>query len=282
MNDMAVPFHVGTAAGLSSLPHSSGFLKRQVMNHSAERLLAQLVSIEKKETSGLESRQVYLAMHQPRFADILRICKDLVPDPSARVLDIGRSELTAYLSAFYLNIHTLGFDLNIDDGGHRETQDLKVVPHITFDLLKTPSVAAWPECGKFDLIVFSEVIEHLHVAPAYVLAFLGSLLTAGGVLLCTTPNAVGIAKRIRMLAGRNPYELLRLYERNPGHIREYTRDELIEIATSVGLGCRSHSYHDWIRHRKGNAFKTVVMQLLYAYPAYRPFQMLAFVRREGV
>ena len=252
------------------------------MSESAEQLLEQLISAEKADTCGIDSMQTYRVMHEPRFADILRICRDLVPDPSARVLDIGRSELTAYLATFYQNIHTLGFDPSADDGGHRETGNLKIVPHITFNLLDASNVATWPKCGPFDLIVFSEVIEHLHVAPEYVLAFLGSLLTPSGVLVCTTPNAVGITKRIRMLAGRNPYELLRLYEINPGHIREYTRDELVKISANVGLDSKSHSYHDWIQRKKGSPVKTVVMQFLYAYPAFRPFQMFAFVRREGM
>jgi hypothetical protein len=90
------------------------------MNESAEQLLELLVSIEKADTCGIESRQVYRVMHELRFADILRICRDMVPDSSARVLDIGRSELTTYLSSFYRDIHTLGLDPGTDDGGHRE------------------------------------------------------------------------------------------------------------------------------------------------------------------
>jgi len=165
------------------------------MNHDTECLLARFINAEKAHTCGVESRQGYLAMHEPRFATILQTCRMLVPECSARVLDIGRSELTAYLSTFYRDIHTLGLDPQTDDGGHRETQDLRAIPHITFDLLDAPSVACWPECGTFDLIVFSEVIEHLHVAPAFVLAFLRALLSPDGVLVCTTPNAIEVTKR---------------------------------------------------------------------------------------
>ncbi len=251
------------------------------MSHCAERVLARLLDIEKADTSGIESRQRYLAMHEPRFAEILRLSRSLVPDSAARVLDLGRSELTAYLAAFYGDIHTLGFDPRTDDGGHREMRALDAVPHITFDLLNAPNVADWPQYGAFDLIVFSEVIEHLHVAPAYVLAFLGSLLSPRGVLICTTPNAVSFAKRIRMLAGRNPYEELRLYSRNPGHIREYTRSELVRIAAQVGLDCRSHSYADWIRRERGNVLKKAILQFLNTYPAFRPFQTLVFARSEN-
>lgn len=250
------------------------------MSHCAERVLARLLDVEKAETSSIESRQRYLAMHEPRFADLLRLSRSLIPDSAARVLDVGKSELTAYLATFYRDIHTLGFDPQVDDGGHREVRDLKPIPHITFDLLNSVNLADWPQCGTFDLIVFSEVIEHLHVAPAYVLAFLGSLLSPHGVLICTTPNAVSFAKRIRMLASCNPYEQLRLYSRNPGHIREYTRAELAKIAADVGLDCRRHSYNDWLRREKGRVVKEAVLQFLNIYPAFQPFQTFVFAPSE--
>jgi len=241
-------------------------------------LLTHLVEAEKAVTCGPQSAQNYLSTHQLRFADILSLCWSQVPDPYARVLDIGRSELTAYLRTFYKNIHTLGFDPRMDDGGHREVSQMETVPHITFDLLSSASVSDWPECGQFDLIVFSEVIEHLHVAPEFVLAFLGSLLSSKGVLICTTPNAADIDKRIRMLLGRNPYERLRLYSLNPGHIREYTRRELVEIAHSVALDCTSHSYRSWSQNKKG--IKSLLIKLIRAYPAFRPFQMCVLVKEK--
>jgi SAM-dependent methyltransferase len=247
-------------------------------NHTAEYVLVHLLEVEKAKTCGQESRRSYFEMHQRRFADILRLCRRNVPDPSARVLDIGRSELTAYLSKFYRNIHTMGLDTSIDDGGHREVSNMDTVPHITFNLLHADAVSCWPECGRFDLIVFSEVIEHLTVAPEFVFAALHSLLADDGVLICTTPNATDIAKRIRLAFGRNPYERLRLYSINPGHIREYTRQELREIADSVGLSCTSHSYFNWIQNRSGNRIKAIVMKLLRAYPPFRSFQVCTLAR----
>jgi SAM-dependent methyltransferase len=251
------------------------------MNHEAERVFAGMVAVEKAYTSGIDSRHRYLEMHERRFAEICALCRTLTPNSSARVLDVGRSELTVYLSSFYRNVQTLGLDPLTDDGGHRETRELNAIPHITFDLLDAPRVGDWPECGTFDLVIFSEVIEHLHVSPVYVLAFLSTLLSPGGVLFCTTPNATEISKRIRMLGGQNPYEQLRLYSRNPGHVREYTKKELVAIGASVGLDCLSHSYNDWIRHNNTSSIKRVARQLLYAYPAFRPFQTLVFARGRG-
>ncbi len=77
------------------------------INERAEHVLSQLLEAEKAITRE-ESKHKYFDMHQVRFADILRLCQSYVPAPSARVLDIGRSELTASLLNFYQNIHTLG------------------------------------------------------------------------------------------------------------------------------------------------------------------------------
>jgi SAM-dependent methyltransferase len=197
--------------------------------------------------------------------------QDYVPEPSARVLDVGRSELTVYLSEFYKDIHTLGLDPSLDDGGHREVSSMDAVPHIVFDLLHSDRIAAQPECGSFDLIVFSEVIEHLSVAPEYVFALLGVLLKEKGVLICTTPNAADIAKRLRLLLGRNPYKRLRLYSMNPGHIREYTGQELREIAESVRLQCVHHAYFNWIKPEE-RPLKTLLKKLARSYPPFRSFQ----------
>jgi SAM-dependent methyltransferase len=245
--------------------------------------LSRMLEAEKAVTCGPESRQNYLSMHQARFDDIMRLCRKYVPQPSARVLDIGRSELTAYLRGYYGNVHSLGLDPGADDGGHRETRAMDDVPHITMDLLRSDRVSEWPDCGQFDLIVFSEVLEHLSVAPEYTLGLLRALLTENGVLICTTPNAAEIGKRLRMLAGRNPYERLRLYALNPGHIREYTRQELCTIAESVGLQCLQHSYFDWfpVRREGRGSIRTVGARVLRAYPPFRPFQAIVLATKDA-
>jgi SAM-dependent methyltransferase len=246
---------------------------------NAGRILTQMLEAEKAEACGQQSRHRYVAIHKARRADILRLCQSQVPNPSARVLDIGRSELTACLLNYYKDVHTLGFDPSVDDGGHREISRMDdTVPHITFDLLNSHHVSGWPHIGCFDLIVFSEVIEHLCVAPEFVFAFLSSLLSSDGVLVCTTPNAADIAKRIRLMLGRNPYERLRL-STNPGHIREYTRRELCGIADCVGLTCTSHAYFNWLPSRDGNRLKAQIMRVLRLYPPFRQFQACVLTRK---
>jgi SAM-dependent methyltransferase len=245
---------------------------------SLEGILLQLMKVEKAHTSSDASRQYYVDLHKDRFADILRLCQFYVANPSARVLDIGRSELTAHLSKFYRDVTTLGLDLYADDGGHREASSMAAVPHVTFDLLNSHRVDIWPECGSFDLIVFSEVLEHLSVAPEFVFAFLNSLLADRGILICTTPNAADVAKRLRLAYGRNPFERLRLYSANPGHIREYTRHELCDIAYSVGLDCVRHFYFDWPQSSGRSWIKVASMKLIRVYPPFRGSSVAVFRR----
>jgi SAM-dependent methyltransferase len=243
------------------------------------RILTEMLEAENAESCGQESRHRYLDLHKARRADIMRLCKSWVPNPSARVLDIGRSELTACLLNYYKHVHTLGFDPSVDDGGHREISKMDdTVHHITFNLLDSHNVSAWPDTECFDLIVFSEVLEHLSVAPEYVFAFLSSLLSSDGVLVCTTPNAADISKRIRLVLGRNPYERLRFNSTNPGHIREYTGQELREIAARVGLNCTSHSYFNWTR--SGSRLKGQIMRVLRLYPPFRQFQACVLTKKE--
>jgi hypothetical protein len=83
---------------------------------------------------------------------------------------------------------------------------------------------------------------------------------------------------MRLALGRNPYERLRLYSVNPGHIREYTKRELCEIAGSVGLQCLSHSYLNWFQEKRGNPIKAAVMRLLRLYPLFRSFQIFVLTR----
>jgi len=78
--------------------------------------------------------------------------------------------------------------------------------HIVFDLNDTQTIEAIPTDIRFNLIVFAEVIEHLHTAPELVLHALCNLLTDDGIIVCQTPNALGAAQTHHPAArARNPY-----------------------------------------------------------------------------
>ena len=207
-----------------------------------------LIERERSWTCGTGSRADYEKSHGFRFQKLLEVCRRHVPSRTARVLDVGRSGLTAVLAGYYGSVATIGFELNEDDGGHRETVAIDDVPHIVFDLNRSADTEAWPDLPQaFDLIVYSEVIEHIHVAPELTLLFLSWLSRAGGKIVVSTPNAAALRNRIRLLGGANPFERIRYYDGNPGHFREYTADELRKMAEPADLHCLEVDKIDFFR-----------------------------------
>lgn len=184
------------------------------------------------DLSGLTAAQraeveTYLRYHRRRF----RLLCDLVAARAPRrVLDVGpnlqtrlfREELPGTL------VDTLGFF-------HPLTPPRDGEEHFEIDL----NEAAWGRArrgdGGHDVVVMAEVIEHLHAPPGRVLGYLAGWLRPGGALIVQTPNAVALHKRVRMLAGRTPFEPIRDSRENPGHFHEYTAAELLEAARDAGL-----------------------------------------------
>jgi 2-polyprenyl-3-methyl-5-hydroxy-6-metoxy-1,4-benzoquinol methylase len=193
----------------------------------------------------------YLQYHRRRFEYVMRKCAEFSPDRSVSVLDVGRSSLSRMLLERYDNVTTIGLPLSAQEQfGHEagtiDTASTKsYAGHIVFDLNYAQNVERLDLNQKFALIVFAETIEHLYTAPELVLGLLGNLLEPGGLIICQTPNAVALHKRILMALGFNPFERLRIDVRNRGHIREYTRKELIEIGRRASLDMISHEYRDY-------------------------------------
>ncbi len=204
------------------------------INEEYFRIIKALKDKEYSWTSGNDSAVKYAEVHEKRHNKIVSLCKKYKSDVNINVLDVGRSNLSVLLSKYYKSLTTLGHGLDSDDGGHRELEPLEDNKHIVFDLNRSEYVNEWPVVDeKFDLIIFSETIEHLPVAPEYPLLFLQSLLKENGLLVLTTPNGASILKRMTLLFGENPFERIRFNLNNPGHFREYTRKEILHLAINT-------------------------------------------------
>jgi hypothetical protein len=208
-----------------------------------ERLhCAELVEESIASTAGED----YAEYHRERFEYVVGLCQSRVPPAvGRRILDIGRSPLSAMLRKVYDDLTTMGFSPGEDHGGHVSNDGLSGVPHICYNLTLAGDPSTWPEVGPFDLIVFAEVIEHLHIAPEFVLLMFRSMLAPGGILVVQTPNAAALHKRMKMFVGKNPYELIRPDGCNPGHFREYTAAELENMGNRAGLKTVYHEYREY-------------------------------------
>lgn len=93
--------------------------------------------------------------------------------------------------------------------------------------------------GRFDMVMLHDVLEHLHDSPRPLLERLVGLLHPGGYLFVTVPNAANLRKRLAVLRGKTNLPRFADYwhEEGPwrGHVREYVRGDLTELARHLGL-----------------------------------------------
>jgi 2-polyprenyl-3-methyl-5-hydroxy-6-metoxy-1,4-benzoquinol methylase len=201
-------------------------------------------------TSGSAGNPGYEAFHAPRLAFLLDLLRQRVRVAGARVLDVGPSRLTSLINErLGITVDTLGLEPEEISARGR---------HHHFDLNDTQDRSRWRrDLGPYDVVVFAEVIEHLHTAPELVLAYLRTLMAGGGTLILQTPNAASLRKRLKLALGLNPFERIRLDPSNPGHFREYTLGELREIVSGAGFTVERHwtaYYFDarFARHDEGH------------------------------
>lgn len=184
-----------------------------------------------------DEEKAYISYNASRIPRVLNAIGTLLPRipnhgrTGAKILDVGPHFLTELIHVNFpdLVVNTLGF-------GDPRLYDTAIVhKHMPFDLNDAQFKEKWVPFDKHDMIVISEVIEHLYTSPVRVLSFLRTLLLPGGFILITVPNALAISKRLRMLIGRHPYEMIRESRENPGHFREYTQHELIDAGAKAGF-----------------------------------------------
>ncbi len=92
--------------------------------------------------------------------------------------------------------------------------------------------------GSFDVVLLTEVIEHLRDYPAKAVVEAKRILRPGGILVLTTPNAASPQRRMQLLRGRSVYTpmvdwLFGLPHAR--HAREYTASELREVIAHAEL-----------------------------------------------
>lgn len=161
-----------------------------------------------------------------------------------------------------------------EEGVRLWPHDLAVVP------LDLPS-------DSFDLIIFTEVLEHLNFNPIPLLCEFARVLRLGGMVYCATPNLADTHARLNLLRGRgimNPIEHL-VMNLKPGtgmsvglHWREWTKEELVQIFAEAGFSLKSHRYGLVTSNRSGFPRKQLVGLMYSLMPSLMPNQVAVFVR----
>jgi 2-polyprenyl-3-methyl-5-hydroxy-6-metoxy-1,4-benzoquinol methylase len=109
------------------------------------------------------------------------------------------------------------------------------VAFVEWNLEETP----YPlEDGSFDIVLLTEVLEHLREYPLQALLEARRILRPGGHLVVTTPNAARLQNRVRLALGGSVHTPLSDWMfglPHARHAREYTAAELREMLAHAGL-----------------------------------------------
>jgi hypothetical protein len=210
-------------------------------------------NIDDLETGNLLSR--YLTNNHVRIkADADFIMKNFPKD--ARILDVGAAPpgmLELLRAEGYTNLTFADLQADL----FRKYSEVTGVRGIKANLLQDIDSL---DLSSYDLICFNEVIEHIPGDIHEIFSSLINRMPKGCHVLITTPNlrsisgAISFFKHGSGLASKPRESLADQYTRKKsygyyGHVREYTRMEIIGFFTSMNCRLVDESYQaTYIKH----------------------------------
>lgn len=219
-------------------------------------------------TNVIQHDEVYLNQHIDRFVDILRAIAEIeaTGKKPLRILDVGAG--VGFLSIL----------LKVKYGYHVESIDLKESALFWQERFKRYGIPLKPcditteplpyPSENFDIVIFSEVLEHLISSQIYVLTEMKRVLKLNGTIIITTPNICRIANIGRLILGTNILPDFRKYglgstPKTP-HIREYTLNEVVSLIDDVKLQGQTSRPLDHF-----HSYARLLSVITYLIPRYR-------------
>jgi 2-polyprenyl-3-methyl-5-hydroxy-6-metoxy-1,4-benzoquinol methylase len=161
----------------------------------------------------------YYPRYRSRYRAIVQLYAQVAGPAQVEVLDIGGGQYATL-------VHTLWGDrATAADFGASHLDYLSEcgVDSIEWNLCSD----AQPFVDRFDVVIFSEVIEHLPIPGHIVLERLRRALKPSGTLICTTPNLYRLRNVVYMAIGKNIFDRFHFpTDHGLGHVIEYDRDHL--------------------------------------------------------
>lgn len=185
-----------------------------------------------------EGSSEYLRHHEQRFYELFETLGRYVGDRDApEVLEIGTSPFTVLYKRFFPHIRLTTIDRPTEMGGTVEDfslNDAQAEATHNYDL----NTQSLPDTiGRFDYIVFSEILEHLVINPTQMIEELVALLKPDGYLYLTTPNFFSYHLLSRIARRDNPQVVMYRRGEDPHaayHFREYALNELVDASIEAG------------------------------------------------
>jgi 2-polyprenyl-3-methyl-5-hydroxy-6-metoxy-1,4-benzoquinol methylase len=164
----------------------------------------------------------YYHRYRSRYKICLQRFAKLAPPSAVDVLDIGGGQLALMCNKLWGDRGVLA-----DIAGPQLLHQYLAkqgVPTLIWNVCTSDA----PFKDKFDVIFFSEVIEHLPMPGHIALERLRNVLRPGGTLICTTPNLYRLRNVFYMAFGLQIFDYFQLpnEEHSLSHVIEYSRDHL--------------------------------------------------------
>lgn len=191
-------------------------------------------AFDRVEVFGDRSNPGHTRAYRTRARHVMEMAESVLV-PGARILDIAAAQGNYTLWLAERGFDVTWNDLRADLEGYVrlkwERGTVRYAPGDAFAL-------AFPH--PFDLVVVTEIIEHV-AHPDEFLRTAASLTRPGGYVLLSTPNGgYFLSDRPRFSATADPsqYEAMQFRPDASGHIFLLHEDELTPLAAAAGLGVR--------------------------------------------
>jgi len=168
------------------------------IQHDAVGDALNAVAEDIRET-GNENDIRYFAEHRARYLRTLARIRAMSP-PAGRMLDVGSHFLhqTAALSRLGYEAHGMDVSVFSESGLARGRADRFGVRNHSVDAFQNGAFLPGMD-GEFDLVVFTEIMEHITFNPVLFWRRIYQLLKVGGAIYITTPNALTLWKILAVI-----------------------------------------------------------------------------------
>ncbi|MCM2315917.1 MAG: methyltransferase domain-containing protein [Thermoanaerobaculia bacterium] len=178
----------------------------------------------------------YLRAHFRRFRRTKELFEETWPNRGGRVLDIGAHWLhQAYLYArdgYEVTAADFGSTLALENV--QRLASSRRIRLVVYDEIESGSAFETIDDSSFDVILFTEILEHLTFNPVAMWRQIHRMLSPGGRIVITTPNYYALRGRLwdarrfaRRLGGGIPVDEILRTPTYGHHWKEYSLREVI-------------------------------------------------------
>jgi SAM-dependent methyltransferase len=215
----------------------------------------------------------YFTFHLSRYKYIIQLLKKYTNQKS-KILDVGGYpfHLMYYIDT-YISHNIISLDFNTKtDRTFIKKNNLNIKKcNIEQDMFPIKK-------STMDIIILSEVFEHLGCNPLFTLKEIYRTLSSDGVFIITTPNLYSLKNIFLLFIGRginNPYtEYIKLEQYGyMGHIREYSKYELTNLLQKMNFKIISHEFKQYDIPLHNNFKNTLLKLILFFLPFFKSSQI---------